>query len=243
MPHRSHSERTEDKGRGESAATGKIVQQQETPASTSGDDEQLACQLASGCQDALAILFDRYSSLVFRIARRILRDDGEAEETVQQVFLDVFRSISQFDTCRGSFKSWLLQFAYHRTINRREHLKAKRFYDWKKLDDMLPSELSDGAARPFQLSTLEIIRLIEELLSSVDTRQRRVLELTFFDGLTAEEIAKSSGETASAVRHTLYRSLKKLRSALLEGAQGQRTETADHRAPREGAYLVSPRTL
>lgn len=210
---------------------------------SSCDDERLVAQLAAGCQDAMGVLFERHSGLVFRIARRILRDDGEAEETVQQVFLDVFRSILQFDERRGTFKSWMLQFAYHRTINRREHLQAKRFYDWKQLDDMLPDELSEGASRPFQLSPPEIVRLIEELLSSVDARQRRVIELTFYDGLTAEEIAKGTGESASAVRHTLYRSLKKLRSALLQAGQGQKMAAADASKTKEGVYLVSPRPL
>src|SRR6266446_6410403 len=68
------------------------------------EDDDLVAELASGHHDALTVLFDRHSALVFRIARRILRDDGEAEETVQQVFLDVYRSIAQFDPRRGSFK-------------------------------------------------------------------------------------------------------------------------------------------
>jgi DNA-directed RNA polymerase specialized sigma subunit len=67
------------------------------------DDEELANKLANGCHDALTVLFERHSGLVFRIARRILRNDGEAEETVQQVFLNVYRSIDQFDCQKGSF--------------------------------------------------------------------------------------------------------------------------------------------
>jgi RNA polymerase sigma-70 factor (ECF subfamily) len=210
------------------------------PEFASLDDEGLASRLVSGCQDALTVLFERHSALVFRIARRILRDDGEAEETVQQVFLDVFRSITQFDPKKGTFRSWLLQYAYHRTINRREHLQARRFYDWRQLDDMLPSELADGASRPFRLSSQEIVRLAEELLASLEARQRWVLEMTIYEGLTAEEIAKSSGETASAVRHTLYRSLNKLRMALLESGQGRKTAAAESGVPKEGVYFVSP---
>jgi RNA polymerase sigma-70 factor, ECF subfamily len=210
---------------------------------SSFDDTCLAVRLLSGCQDALTILFERHSGLVFRIARRMLRDDGEAEETVQQVFLDVYRSIAQFDPAKGSFRSWLLQFAYHRTINRREHLQARRFYDWRQLDDMLPAELAEGASRPFQLSSQEIARLAEELLASLETRQRRILELTFYDGMTADEIAKGSGETASAVRHTLYRGLKKLRSALFAGVQERNISAAEARAQKEGVYIATPRTL
>src|SRR5260370_38231400 len=86
-------------------------------------DADLMDALRRGCNDALAVLFERHSALVFRIARAILRDDGEAEETVQRVFLDVFRAVNRFNPARGSFKTWLLQYAYHRTINRRNHLR------------------------------------------------------------------------------------------------------------------------
>ena len=91
-------------------------------------DEDLMAALRMGCNDALAVLFERLSALVFRIARAILHDDGEAEETVQRVFLDVFRAVNQFNPDRGTFKTWLLQYAYHRSLNRRQHLQANRFY-------------------------------------------------------------------------------------------------------------------
>src|ERR1700733_16262609 len=100
-------------------------------------DEDLMGALRMGCDDALAVLFERHSPLVFRIARAILRDDGEAEETVQRVFLDVFRAVNQFNPARGSFKTWLLQYAYHRTINRREHLQANHFYNREGLYELV----------------------------------------------------------------------------------------------------------
>jgi hypothetical protein len=81
-------------------------------------DEDLMSALRMGCNDALALLFERYSSLAFRIARAILRDDGEAEETVQRVFLDIFKAVKQFNPDRGAFKTWFLQYVYHRTLDR-----------------------------------------------------------------------------------------------------------------------------
>src|SRR6266566_2427223 len=109
------------------------------------EDADLMAALSRGCNDALAVLFERHTALVFRIARVILRDDGEAEETVQRVFLDVFRAVSQFNPDRGTFKTWLLQYAYHRSIDRRSHLQAHRFYSRGQLDEWTPpTELSYG---------------------------------------------------------------------------------------------------
>ena len=91
-------------------------------------DEDLMQALRMGCHDALAVLFERHSALVFRIARAILRDDGEAEETVQRVFLDVFKAVNQFNPDRGTCKPWLLQYAYQRTISRRQYPESTSFY-------------------------------------------------------------------------------------------------------------------
>jgi RNA polymerase sigma-70 factor (ECF subfamily) len=181
-------------------------------------DEDLADQLANGEHDALSELFERYSDLVFGIARRMLKDDGEAEEALQQIFLDTYRAIHQFDRKRAPFKTWLLQFVYHRTINRKHHLEAKGFYSSEEFkEEFLPIELFEG--RTLQLCSAEVAHLIGQLLGTIKARQRRTIELTFFEGLTAEEIAKETGETPAMVRHNLYRGLSKLRSALLQKEQ------------------------
>src|SRR5438309_11895331 len=77
------------------------------------NDKDLVAQLLAGHHDALTVLFERYSGIVFGIARRMLKDDGEAEETVQQVFFDMYRALDRFDASKASYKTWLLQYAYH----------------------------------------------------------------------------------------------------------------------------------
>jgi RNA polymerase sigma-70 factor, ECF subfamily len=195
-------------------------------------DEDLMQALRMGCNDALAVLFERHSALVFRIARAILHDDGEAEETVQKVFLDVFRAVNQFNPDRGSFKTWLLQYAYHRSIDRRQHLQANRFYSRAELDELTPAELPCASGHLLCLPPQEIVCLVEQVLATLETRQRRVIELTYFVGLTAEEIAKKTGDSASSVRHNLYRGLAKLRTVLLE------THKATEKASSEGKVKV-----
>ena len=73
-------------------------------------DEDLMAALRIGCNDAFAVLYERYSDLVFRTAREILHDDGEAQEMVDKVFMVIFRTVNQFDPDRGTFKTWLLQY-------------------------------------------------------------------------------------------------------------------------------------
>jgi|SRR5260370_633976 len=76
-------------------------------------DDALMAHVSSGHDDALAVLFDRYCRLVFKIALKILRDAGEAEDVMLNVFLEIYRAAAQFDPARGTTKVWVLQYAYH----------------------------------------------------------------------------------------------------------------------------------
>jgi RNA polymerase sigma-70 factor, ECF subfamily len=175
-------------------------------------DEALARDLQSGNADALTVLFERHASSLFRIARRILGNEAEAEDAVQQIFLDVFRSIQQFDPEKGGFKTWLLLFAYHRIFNCRRSLAASRFFKTEPFDELLPA-VFPLTERSFGYSLPEMSVLVEQVLSALQPRQRRTIELVYYEGLTAEEVSKRTGESVRVVRHNLYRSLEKLRKA------------------------------
>ncbi len=180
-------------------------------------DEKLMEFLKSGCHEALTVLFDRYHLLVFSIAVRIVRDPGEAEEVVQIVFLDIFRTAANFDARKGILKGWLLQFAHHGALHRKRHLVANHFYRWEDLEAVLES----GESCPLAVESPEVVRLAEEMLGKLMPRQRAVLELTYYEGLTAEEIADRLGESVHAIRHDLYRGLAALRTAFGNGHEKQ----------------------
>ena len=172
-------------------------------------DEELAQNLRQGDGDALEVLFERHNKLVYRIARRIVRNDAEAEDTVQQIFLDVFRSIDQFDSGKGPFKTWLLMFAYHRALNCRRSLMSRRFFSTERLEETTPEIIRA------EQSNLQHSIFLKQALHSLKPQQRRTIEFTYFEGLTAEEIATRTGESVRVVRHNLYRGLDKMRKFTL----------------------------
>ena len=186
-------------------------------------DEALAEHLQGGNADALTVLFERHSPLLFGIARRILRNGAEAEDAVQQVFLDVFRSIQQFDPQKGEFKTWLLMFGYQRILNCRRALVSNRFFETDTLDELLPGLLPESKYAA-GYSPAESSILVEQVLNCLQPRQRRTIELIYYEGLTAEEVSTRTGETVRVVRHNLYRGLEKLRKALHKGESSARTE-------------------
>jgi RNA polymerase sigma-70 factor (ECF subfamily) len=175
-------------------------------------DESLVLRLIEGEQDALAVLFDRYHRLVFSVAARIVEDPGEAEEVVQTVFLDFYRGLARYDANKGILRVWLLQYAYHRALNRRRHLAASRFYKWVDLD----SASAEPSLSWNPSDVAEIARLMDQLLNSLSPRRRQVVELTYFEGLTADEIAIRLGQSVNIVRHELYRSLAQLHKLVLQ---------------------------
>jgi RNA polymerase sigma-70 factor, ECF subfamily len=174
-------------------------------------DDQLMARLQAGCNDALAVLFDRYHRLVYSIALKIIRDSGEAEDVMQSVFFDIFRAMAQFDPSKGTTKVWMLQYAYHRAISRRQYLNARSFYtqeDLEGIEGVLPQRDSPlGKFTPGELK-----HLIRGGLATLSSAQQRVIELASHEGLSMKEIADKTGESLVNVRHHYYRGLRKLRT-------------------------------
>ncbi len=175
------------------------------------DDQLLAC-LQKGQGDALAVLFDRYQKLVLSIARKIVHDPGEAEDITQTVFLDIYRAVAQFDPSKGSTKVWLMQYAYHRAINRRQHLQGRDFYKNAELEevDARPAEVRVA----FGLSSPETKELVRKSMAALSEEQRSIIEMASYEGLSMQEIAERTGTSFANVRHHYYRGLRKLRSLI-----------------------------
>jgi RNA polymerase sigma-70 factor, ECF subfamily len=180
--------------------------------SAARSDNDLMLEVQRGDGDAFALLFDRYSRLVLTVALRILHDAAEAQEVTQNIFFEFYRSARRFDPARGTLKVWLLQFAYHRSINRRNYLLLREFYNRPDLEEATLWEASQHATP--RMSIQELKRLVQEALGTLKPSQRRTIEKVIFEGLTLREIAEQSAESYSAVRNHYYRGLDHLRACL-----------------------------
>jgi RNA polymerase sigma-70 factor, ECF subfamily len=174
-------------------------------------DADLLRRFKSGEHDAFAVIVDRYQRLVFSVAVRIVKDEGEAEDIVQTVFLEIFRKAEQFDPRRGTLKMWLLQFAYSRSVNRRHHLEQRQFYSRTELEEVPPFDRATDLPNGSGLSPGETARLIEQALDTLNSKQRQAIELVYFEGLKFSEAVEKTGESLPALRHHYYRGLMKLR--------------------------------
>jgi RNA polymerase sigma-70 factor (ECF subfamily) len=127
---------------------------------------------------------------------------------------------------------WLLQYAYHRALNKRRSLSAQGVYLWEELD-----RVNERGEAP----EMETVRYCEEMLMKLRPLQRQILELTYFEGWTAQEIADFQHRLAGQVRNDLYRSLAKLRS-LTTGQLGRRADR-EERTQKGPAQVADTRTF
>lgn len=185
-------------------------------------DEDLIERLADGDHNALSLLFDRYHRLVLNVAAKIVRDPGEAEDLLQEVFFEVYRAAGSFNPEKGSAKAWILQYAYHRSLDRWRRLNLKRFYDTRKITEIESYQLGHSRNGSYGMTIEECSRLIEQGMSTLSKKQRKTLELAYFRGLSLAEIADHMGESLPNVRHHYYRGLDKLRDVLQTDSHGRR---------------------
>jgi RNA polymerase sigma-70 factor, ECF subfamily len=161
-------------------------------------------------REALAELFRRYSRLVFSIGLRILRDVGEAEEIVQDVFLFLYERADLFDEKKGAGRAWLVQVAHHRSLDRQEYLRRRNFYSGTDAGVLADTVAGTSDVERELGSKLSRERLKEAFEKHSD-KQRLTLELFFFEELDFPEIAERMNESLENIRHHYYRGIQKLR--------------------------------
>jgi len=169
----------------------------------------------NGDQEALGLLFQRYERVVRSVATRILRNSAEAEDLVQDLFIFIQRKCGIFDSSKSTLRSWIIQMAYHRAIERRRYLTTRQFYSRTEIgsntDQMVgtPTNESDYSAEAvFGRNGLN------KVLEALSEDQRETLRLHFFDGYNLSEISQKVGQPLGNVRHHYYRGLDKLRKQM-----------------------------
>ena len=161
-------------------------------------------RIGDGDKEGLACLFHRYARLVRAVGYKILRDDSEADDLLQDVFLFIHQKSTVFDSSKSSARSWIVQMAYHRAIDRRRYLDSRHFYTQVDLEDV-GNELSSlgTTAGRYESSIEEVLGRIglRKVFGVLSEIQRQTLGLHLLDGYTFEEIAVKLDQTRGNVKH------------------------------------------
>jgi RNA polymerase sigma-70 factor, ECF subfamily len=169
-------------------------------------DVKLVTAIRSGDESAMAVLYDRYSSLVYSVALRVLGDTGAAEDVLQEVFMQLWRNPGLFDSSRGNLAPWLAVITRNRSID----LLRKRRPE-TDIDDVIVSVEPDMAGDAERGRAMEKVR---GALGVMSLPQRSALEMAYFEGLTHTEIAAKTGEPLGTIKTRIRAGLLALRKAI-----------------------------
>jgi RNA polymerase sigma-70 factor (ECF subfamily) len=162
----------------------------------------LLSRLAGGDPLALGEFYDRFAGLVNALALRIVRDAAEAEDVVQEVFVQAWRQAARFDPSRGTPEAWLCTMARTRALDRLRRRTARR------------EDPAESGPAPVERPPTEDGIAVRKALETLSADQRRALELAYYEGLTQSEIASRLGEPLGTIKTRIRTAMIRLREEL-----------------------------
>ena len=169
-------------------------------------------RMARGDHDALGEIYDRHGRLVYSLAFRIVRDQSDAEDVVQEVFSQAWRQASRYDAARGSVLAWLLTLTRSRSIDR---LRGRRARPEPTVDEGVFNAIPDrGAPADALVASAGQAAQVRAAVDGLSVLQRVAIELAFYEGLTHAEIAERLEVPLGTVKTRIRQGLLKLRDRL-----------------------------
>jgi RNA polymerase sigma-70 factor (ECF subfamily) len=183
-------------------------------------DEQARLQagllqaMARGDKAALAQLYDALGKPLYSLAYRVLNDASEAQDIVQDVFVQMWHKAATYDTSRGSVFGWAATLTRNRAIDRVRMRKRRAELLAESAPDLQPASPAGDSDSAASLWIQEKAGAVRAALTQLAPDQQKAIELAFFSGLTQQEIAAKLSEPLGTIKARIRRGLLKLRETL-----------------------------
>ena len=171
-------------------------------------DAALIQRIVERDESALAVLYDRYAGMLSSVLNRILHDTQAAEEILQDIFYQLWRTAGNFDAARGSLPGWLMVIARNRAISRLRRHNPAGGDELEENTVVMPSNLESSVAQT------QMIGKVKGALEKLPREQRAAIELAYFEGLTHTEIAAKTGDPLGTVKTRLRTAVETLKKNL-----------------------------
>jgi len=176
-------------------------------------DTELLRLIADGDRLAFAEFYDRHSTLMFSVASKILNDAGEAEDVLQETFVQIWEKAAKFDPKLGKAASWAAILARNRAIDRiRASQRRSRLAEEAGVAQAIAAEVSESANET--LYGHDKAKFVHSAIVELPEEQRQAIELAYFSGLTQDEISKKLNTPLGTIKARIRRGLLKLRDQL-----------------------------
>ena len=198
----------------------------------SRDLAQLLARAGTGDRAAFATLYERTSSHLFAVVLRICRDRGQAEDILQEMYVNVWRAAGGFDAAQSQPLTWLTSIARNRAIDSLRRAQTQPQLQTATNPDDEDSDvyddMADEAPGPLELlSRASDARALSHCMQGLNAPQRQSLALAFYDGLSHAEVAEKMGQPLGTVKSWVRRALLSLKTCLEQaaGRDDERSET------------------
>ncbi len=168
----------------------------------------LLARIVAGDRDAFGAFYDLHAPVLFGFCVRILRDARDAEDVLQETFVQAWRDARRFDAARASVRGWLFTIARSRALDR---WRSRRSTE-KRISAADAPELERAAGAAGEAAAVDVRDFVERALAQLGENEQAVLRLAYFDGCTQEEIAARLGEPLGTVKSRTRSALAKLRT-------------------------------
>ena len=175
-------------------------------------DNELLRQIAAGDRLAFAEFYDRHATLMFSVACKILHDAGEAEDVLQEAFVQIWEKAGNFDPQLGKAPGWAAILVRNKAIDRIRAGQRRTRLAEAAGAEQAATEADDSVNQT--IFGREKASLIQSAIGGLPAEQRRAIELAFFSGLTQNEISEELHEPLGTVKARIRRGLLKLRDQL-----------------------------
>lgn len=198
------------------------------------DAAALLVRIRAGERGAVDELYEMFGRQAFALARRILLDDGLAEDVVQEVFLSVWRNPGAFDERRAAVSSWLLAMVHHKAVDAVRREEGHRRRGRRAEDDMALSAPTATTDAEEQAVDRVVSQQVRTALGELPAAQREALGLAYYGGYTQREVAALTGVPLGTVKTRMLAGMRKLKADLGNsgGPAGDGRSTA---APSDGS--------
>jgi RNA polymerase sigma-70 factor, ECF subfamily len=202
-------------------------------------DEEVVERVVAGDTALYEVVMRRYNTRLYRVARAILKNDGEAEDVMQDAYVRAFQHLGQFSG-RAKFSTWLTRIAVHEALARAH--KARRFEDW---DDMNENQQDLIGATPLsstpesETASVEMSKILEQAIESLPEQYRTVVMMRDLEEMTTAETAECLSITQENVKIRLHRAHGMLRKELYANARISAADAFPFHAPRCDRIVAS----
>jgi RNA polymerase sigma-70 factor (ECF subfamily) len=186
-------------------------------------DADVVQRAREGDHAAFRVLVERYQGRAYRLALRVLRDEEQAEDVVQDAFLKVYRSLDRFEG-RSGFYTWLYRIVMNLCLDRKRRDRSDREVEWNDeigggtlLDPAAPGAAGADPARSgpeAELERSELRTLVARAIEALPEDARRTIQLREIDGLSYKEIAEALGIPKGTVMSRLHYARRRLQEVL-----------------------------